>query len=48
MSIDGTDYPARYRAVWLYFRFPPRLRMLEEMGAALGIPVTYETIRQWA
>jgi hypothetical protein len=34
-------------AVWLYFRFPLSLRMVEEMLAALGISVTYETIRQW-
>src|SRR6202167_3319312 len=34
-------------AVWLYFRFPLSLRMVEEMLAARGISVTYETIRQW-
>src|SRR3982750_303184 len=34
-------------AVWLYFRFPLSLRMVEEMLAACGIAVTYETIRQW-
>jgi putative transposase len=35
-------------AVWLYFRFPSSLRMVEEMLAARGICVTYETVRQWA
>ena len=30
-----------------YFRFPLSLRMVEEMLAARGISVTYETIRQW-
>ena len=35
-------------AVWLYFRFPLSLRMVEEMLAARGIDVTYETIRRWA
>src|SRR5271163_5239892 len=35
-------------AVWLYFRFPLSLRMVEEMLAARGICVTYETVRQWA
>ena len=34
-------------AVWLYFRFPLSLRMVEEMLAARGICVTYETVRQW-
>ncbi|MFK4532085.1 hypothetical protein ABIA00_000268 [Bradyrhizobium ottawaense] len=28
-------------AVWLYFRFPLSLRMVEEMLAARGIGVTY-------
>ena len=35
-------------AVWLYFRFPLSLRMVEEMLAARGIEVTYETVRSWA
>jgi putative transposase len=35
-------------AVWLYFRFPLSLRMVEEMLAARGIEVSYETVRQWA
>src|ERR1700751_3690874 len=34
-------------AVWLYFRFPLSLRMVEEMLAAREIFVTYETVRQW-
>ena len=34
-------------AVWLYFRFPLSLRMVEELLAARGICVTYETVRQW-
>src|SRR5260221_14351043 len=33
--------------VWLYFRLPLGLRMVEEMLAARGISVTHETIRQW-
>jgi len=36
------------RAVWLYFRFPLSLRMVEEMLAARGILVSHETVRQWA
>jgi putative transposase len=34
-------------AVWLYFRFPLSLRVVEEMLAEPGICVTYETVRQW-
>lgn len=34
--------------VWLYFRFLLSLRMVEEMLAARGITVSYETVRQWA
>jgi putative transposase len=36
------------RAVWLYFRFPLSLRMVEKMLAARGIVVSHETVRQWA
>src|SRR3712207_6105003 len=36
------------QAVWLYFRFPLSLRMVEEMLAARGIVVSHETVRQWA
>jgi putative transposase len=35
-------------AIWLYFRFPLSLRMVEEMLAARGIAVSHETVRQWA
>src|ERR687889_518221 len=35
-------------AVWLYFRFPLSLRMVEEMLAARGILVSHESVRQWA
>src|SRR3954462_1248096 len=35
-------------AVWLSFRFPLSLRMVEERLAARGIAVSYETVRQWA
>ena len=33
-------------AVWLYFRFPLGLRMVEELLAARGIIVGHETVRQ--
>jgi putative transposase len=35
-------------AIWLYFRFPLSLRMVEEMLAARGIEVSHETVRRWA
>jgi transposase-like protein len=45
----GCRYPAELisHPVWLYFRFPRSLRMVEEMLAARGISVSYETNRQW-
>ena len=35
------------RAIWLYFRFPLSLRLIEEMLLERGIVVSYETIRRW-
>ncbi|MGZ2487802.1 transposase-like protein [Rhizobium pisi] len=35
------------RAVWLYFRFPLSLRLVEEMLLERGVVVSYETIRRW-
>jgi len=35
------------RAVWLYFRFPLSLRLVEGMLLERGIVVSYETIRRW-
>ncbi|MGF6178114.1 putative transposase [Ensifer sp. 4252] len=35
-------------AVWLYFRFPLSLRMVEDMLAAGRIVVSHQTIRLWA
>jgi putative transposase len=34
-------------AVWLYFRFPLSLRLVEEMLLERGIVASYETIRRW-
>ena len=34
-------------AVWLYFRFTPSLRDVEEMLAHRGVDVSCETIRAW-
>ena len=46
----GYRFPAEVisQAVWLYFRFPLSLRMVEEMLAARGIVVSHETVRRWA
>jgi putative transposase len=35
-------------AVWLFFRFPLGLRLVEEMLLERGIIVSYETVRRWA
>jgi putative transposase len=34
--------------VWLYFRFPLSLRLVEEILEERGIVVSYETVRRWA
>ncbi|RDI50312.1 IS6 family transposase [Microvirga subterranea] len=34
--------------VWLYFRFPLSLRLVEEMLVERGIVVSFETVRRWA
>ena len=46
----GHRFPAEVisHAVWLYFRFPLGLRMVEEMLAARGLIVSHETVRRWA
>jgi len=45
----GYRFPAEVisYAVYLYFRFPVSLRMVEEMLALHGITVSHETVRQW-
>ena len=45
----GHRFPAEIisHAVWLYFRFPLGLRMVEELLSARGIIVSHETVRQW-
>ncbi len=49
-SYAGYRFPAEIisHAVWLYFRFPLSLRMVDELLAARGIVVSHETVRQWA
>src|SRR4051794_16230075 len=49
-SYAGYRFPPEIisHAVWLYFRFPLSLRMVDELLAARGIRVSHETVRQWA
>ncbi len=49
-SYAGYRFPAEVisHAVWLYFRFPLSLRMVDELLAARGIVISYEIVRQWA
>ena len=46
----GYRFPAAIisPALWLYFRFPHGLRMVEELLAARGIILSPKTVRQWA
>ena len=46
----GYRFPAEIisHAVWLYFRFPLGLRMVEELLAARGIILSHKTVRPWA
>lgn len=50
ISLKGCRFPPdviRY-AVWLYYRFPLSLRMVEAILAARGIELTYGTALCWA
>jgi putative transposase len=50
-SIDrGYRFPAEViqQVVWLYFRCPLSLRMVEDLLAARGIIVSYEAVWCWA
>ena len=46
----GHRFPAEIigHVVWLYYRFPLSLRMVEELLAARGLLISHETVRQWA
>jgi putative transposase len=45
----GYRYPSHIisHAVWLYHRFTLSFRYIEELLAARGINVSYETVRNW-
>jgi putative transposase len=50
ISYVGYRFPPdviRY-AAWLYYRFPLSLRTVEELLAARGIDLTYDTVRRWS
>jgi len=48
-ALKGHRFPPEIiaYAVWSYFRFPLSLRDVEDLLAARGIIVSYETIRKW-
>ena len=48
-TYSGYRYPAEIisHAEWLYFRFALSFREVEELLAARGIGLSYETVRQW-
>jgi putative transposase len=48
-AFKGHRFPPEIIAyvVWSYFRFPLRLRDVEDLLTARGIIVSYETIRKW-
>ena len=48
-AYTGYRFPAEIisHAVWLYFRFSLSYRDVEELMAARGVVLTYETVRQW-
>lgn len=50
ISYSGYRFPPDVIScsVWLYYRFPLSLRMVEELLAACGIELTYETVRRWS
>ena len=49
LSFKRHRFPADVirQAVWLYFRFSLSFRDVEELMAARGVEVSYETIRCW-
>jgi putative transposase len=48
-SYVGYRFPAEIisHVVWLYYRFSLSYRDVEELMAARGVVLTYETVRQW-
>ena len=48
LSYRGHRYPVEVisHCVWLYHRFPPSLREVEELMFERGVTVSYETVRR--
>ena len=48
-SYRGFRFPVEIisHCVWLYYRFTPSFREVEEMMLQRGIVVSHETVRQW-
>ena len=49
VSYARHQFPAEViqHAVWLYLRFTPSYRDVEELLAERGIEISYETVRRW-
>jgi putative transposase len=49
LPYKGHRYPVEVisQCVWLYFRFPPSFREVEELMLERGVVVSYETVRRW-
>jgi putative transposase len=49
ISYKRHRFPAEIiqHAIWLYFRFPLNFRDIEDLLAARGVYVTFETVRRW-
>ena len=49
ISYSGYRFPPEIiqHAIWLYLRFTPSFRDVEDLLAERGIMVTYETVRRW-
>ncbi|MGW2183776.1 IS6 family transposase [Streptomyces sp. NPDC001732] len=48
-SYKGHRYPVEIitHCAWLYFRFPPPFREVEELMLERGVLVSHETVRRW-
>ncbi len=49
ISYSGYPFPPEIiqQAIWLYLRFTPSLRDVEDLLAERGVAVSYETVRRW-
>ena len=49
ISYAGYRFPPEviHQAIWLYLRFTPSLRDVEDLLAERGVAVSYDTVRRW-